>query len=221
MFIPFRDRDPINIFPIMTVLIMFINLLVFIYELALMADGGLFAFFFAWGMIPYRVTAYPGVFSALTLVTSQFIHAGWMHLISNMLYLWIFGNNVEARLGSLAYLAVYLTCGFAADVAHILVSPASPIPAIGASGAIAGVLGAYIVTYPRNKIRTLVFFGLIRLVNLPASVVLGGWFVLQLFNGVASLGVETQGGGVAYFAHIGGFVAGAFLMGVYNLLTRG
>lgn len=218
MFIPFRDENPIYIFPIVTVLVIGLNVLVFGYELYLMPEPAqLHSFYFMWGMIPARVIQYFSLGAVLTVFSSMFIHGGWMHLIGNMLYLWIFGNNVEAHLGSVPYLLFYVVCGIMAEAAHIAVNPASPVPTIGASGAIAGVLGAYIVTFPRARIRTLVFFGLIRIITLPAIVVLGFWFVLQLFSGVGSLGAQT-GGGIAYFAHIGGFVGGALLMGLFKLV---
>jgi membrane associated rhomboid family serine protease len=219
MLIPFRDRDPMNIFPIVTVLIIAANVLVFVYELYLMAEGQLRVFFVLAAMIPYNVTHHLNAHTALTFLTSMFMHGGWMHLIGNMLYLSIFGNNVEGTLGQLPYLIFYLACGVAASMAQIAIDPTSPIPHLGASGAIAGVLGAYIVTYPKARIRAVLFIGLIRLITLPAFVVLGLWFVLQLFRGVGSLGAQT-GGGVAYFAHIGGFVVGALLMAIINLVDR-
>src|SRR5260370_6548155 len=156
----------------------------------------------------YAPALVPSLFSALV---SMFLHGGWLHLGGNMLYLWIFGDNIEDRLGHFRYLVFYLACGFAATLAHAIVNPGSRLPSIGASGAIAGVLGAYILLFPRGRVTTLIpVFIFIMVREVPAIFVLGIWFVFQLFVGVSSLGVSPeQAGGVAYFAHIGGFVAGA------------
>jgi membrane associated rhomboid family serine protease len=143
-----------------------------------------------------------------SIFTSMFLHGGWLHIGGNMLFLWIFGNNVEERLGGVRYLLFYLAGGVAAAALQIAVASSSTVPNVGASGAIAAVLGAYIVLYPRARVTTAVFFFFITVIELPAIVVLGGWFVLQLFDGVGGLGADVNGG-VAYFAHIGGFVFGA------------
>jgi membrane associated rhomboid family serine protease len=144
---------------------------------------------------------------ALALLVSMFLHAGWLHLGGNMLYLWIFGNNVEDRLGRLPYLGFYLLGGIAADRLQIAFGPSSTVPNVGASGAIAAVLGAYLVMFPRARVRTLVFLLVfVTWIELPAAVVLGGWFLIQLFTGIGSVG--EQGSGVAYWAHVGGFVFG-------------
>src|SRR5258708_17299326 len=158
----------------------------------------------------YAPAVLPSLFSALV---SMFLHGGWLHLGGNMLYLWIFGDNIEDRLGHFRYLVFYLACGFAATLAHAIVNPGSRLPSIGASGAIAGVLGAYILLFPRVRVTTLIpVFIFIMVREVPAIFVLGIWFVFQLFVGVSSLGVSPeQAGGVAYFAHIGGFVAGKSL----------
>ena len=150
----------------------------------------------------------PGKNVWLSIVTAMFLHAGWLHLGGNMLFLWIFGDNVEDALGKLAYLAFYLLGGLAAVALQFGLAPNSTIPNVGASGAIAAVLGAYIVLYPRARILTVVFFFLITLIELPALVVLGLWFVLQLFQGVSGLAAQVNGG-VAYWAHVGGFGFGA------------
>jgi membrane associated rhomboid family serine protease len=140
----------------------------------------------------------------------MFLHGGWLHLIGNMLYLWIFGNNIEDRFGRLGFLAFYLAGGVAAVVAQVTVDPTSPIPLVGASGAIAATLGAYLVLFPRARVLALVFLGFFyQLLEIPAVIVLGFWFVLQLIEGFGSLGASSALGGVAFFAHIGGFVAGA------------
>jgi len=156
----------------------------------------------------------------ITLFTSMFLHANLLHIAGNMLYLWIFGDNVEDRLGHIGYLVFYLFCGLAADAAQITFDPSSTVPNLGASGAIAGVLGAYLVFYPGSRVRTLVFLGFfVTIANLSAVIVIGLWFVLQVVSGVAGLG-SVQQGGVAYFAHIGGFVAGAAIALLLRLVLK-
>jgi Uncharacterized membrane protein (homolog of Drosophila rhomboid) len=189
----------------------------FAWELGLAAgsgDAALERTIIAWGVVPTRLTVAwaRGDFlswEAVTLVTSQFLHGGWLHLLGNMLYLWIFGNNVEDRLGRVGFLLFYLAGGVLAGLAQVAVDPGSTSPTIGASGAIAATLGAYLVFFPGAKVTSLVFLGFFyQLIKIPAALVLGFWFVLQLVDGFASLGV-AQSGGVAFFAHIGGFIAGA------------
>ena len=151
------------------------------------------------------------------LVTSMFLHGGWLHLLGNMLYLWIFGNNVEDRLGRVLFVIFYFAGGLAAGATQVMVSPDSTVPLVGASGAIAATLGAYLVLFPGARIETLVFLGFFyQLMRVPAVVVLGFWFVLQLIDGLGALGAETSTGGVAFFAHIGGFVFGV----VVGLIAR-
>jgi membrane associated rhomboid family serine protease len=162
-------------------------------------------------------------FDLFTIVASMFLHGGLLHVGSNMLYLWIFGDNVEDRLGHFRYLLFYLLCGFGATLAHAVFSATSRVPAIGASGAIAGVLGAYLVLWPHARVMTLIpIFFFITVRELPAIFILGFWFVLQLFSGVGSLGIPgaQDAGGVAYFAHIGGFVAGMVLIAVFGGFRR-
>lgn len=176
------------------------------------------------GMVPARLG--DGIYLAreawvpewLTLLTCTFLHGGWFHFLGNMLFLWIFGDNVEDRFGRVPFLLFYLGCGVAASLAHLLSSPDSPIPTIGASGAIAGVMGAYMFLYPKSKVLTLVPLGFI-LVDfvLPAPLFLGYWFVMQLFQGAMHTGTS---GGVAWWAHIGGFVVGAAVAGGLKLFTR-
>ena len=182
-----------------------------------MASGGEAAledFISKWGVVPADLTAAWGrgdyvSQQTATLITSQFLHGGWFHLLGNMLYLWIFGNNVEDRFGRVGFLVFYLAGGVLAGLSQVAIDPASTIPTIGASGAIAAVLGAYFVLFPRARVTSLVFLGFFyQLIDVPAIIVLGFWFVLQVIDGLASVGV-TQTGGVAVFAHIGGFVAGA------------
>jgi membrane associated rhomboid family serine protease len=197
-----------------------INVIVFLFELVL--GRNVYTLLMTMGAVPARITdpaSHPLAFT--TLFTSIFLHGGWTHLIGNMLYLWIFGDNVEDALGHVGYIAFYLAAGVLAGVAQVAVAPQSTVPAIGASGAIAGVLAVYLVLYPTAPVRVLVPLGFfMRAVRLPAIIVLGMWFVLQLFNGAMSFGVQTMStGGVAWFAHIGGFVVG-LLVGAVARATR-
>ncbi len=204
--------------PVVTVLLIAANVLFFFFELTL--GTRLEGFLMSAAFIPARYLdgglavgeLGPGLGSALL---SMFLHGGWGHLLGNMLFLWIFGDNVEDRLGHLRYLLFYLLCGFAATFAHAWSSPGSVVPAVGASGAISGVLGAYVFLHPRARVRTLVFLGfLVTFVDIPVLIYLPIWFLIQLVSGVASLGAPTaaESGGVAWFAHIGGFVAGPLLL---------
>ncbi len=200
--------------PIVNYTLIAINVLVFFYQLTL-SEPLLFDFIRRWGAIPVEIANGQDYFA---LLTSMFLHGGWLHIIGNMLFLWVFGDNVEDTMGHARYLLFYLLTGFAAGFAQILLDPSSPIPLVGASGAISGVLGAYIVLFPHGKIRTLVLLGFfVTVVLVPAWVQIGLWALLQFFNGFASLGVPTEeSGGVAYWAHIGGFVAGALLIWLFK-----
>ena len=190
----------------MNYLLIAANVLVFLFFL--MAGANQEALVYQFALIPSNVTAGVDLGDVRDIFTSMFMHGGWAHLLGNMLYLWIFGDNVEDRLGSFNYLLFYLAGGVAASLAHILTNPGSQIPTVGASGAIAAVLGAYLVLYPRSRVLTFIPLGFfMRLTLVPASLVLGLWFVLQLFNGVVSLGGPEMGG-VAFWAHIGGFAFG-------------
>lgn len=216
--IPLYDENPTRIFPLVTVLIIAANVVVFVYELILPSPQALEAFMQAAAIIPYDVTHNLGLGVSLTLFTSLFVHGGWLHIIGNMLYLWIFGNNVEDAMGHLRFALFYLLCGLGASAAQIAVSINSRVPNIGASGAIAGVLGAYLILFPRARVVSLVTLGyFVRLVRVPAVLVLGLWIVVQLFSGLASLGMAGVGG-VAWFAHLGGFLAGLLLV---RLFARG
>ena len=211
MFIPLRDENPSGKFPFVTVCLILANIAVFIYQLTL-TPRAFQIFVTANAMVPARIPAVLngyGSFEAafLPLVTSMFLHAGIAHILGNMLFLGIFGDNVEAAFGHLRYLLFYFVCGVGAGLMHIAFNFNSHIPALGASGAISGVLGAYIVLEPRNRILTLIFIFLVRV---PAVVVLGLWFVLQFLSGIGSLG-STVNGGVAVWAHIGGFLLGLFI----------
>lgn len=227
MLLPIKDINPTVHFPAVTVSIIAVNIAVFLYEL--MLGPQLNQFIAAWGATPYEIThgvdligrygSMPFVHAPgprpiyLTLFSSMFMHGSFLHILGNMLYLWIFGNNIEDLLGPRKFLLFYLICGLAAAAAQIAIHPDSPIPTIGASGAVAGVLGAYFVMYPRARVLTVVFiFFFIRLIMLPASFVLIFWFVIQAFSGFTSLAAGLSGGGVAWFAHIGGFIAGFALI---------
>ena len=215
--IPLRDANPTRRTPVVTIGLVVACLVAFAWELGLQVTGGnaaLDAFITQWGIVPADLTAAwstGGILSleTATLVTSQFLHGGWLHLLGNLLFLWIFANNIEDDLGRLAFLLFYLGGGVAAGLTQVAIDPTSTVPMIGASGAIAAVLGGYIVLYPRARITSLVFLGFFyQLIDVPAIVVLGFWFALQLIDGIASLGLSGTEGGVAIFAHIGGFVAG-------------
>jgi membrane associated rhomboid family serine protease len=205
---------PTRSFPIVTILLVLINVVVFVYQMLILGAGGdraLNQFIMLHGVVPLRVETAPGPATWWTFITSMFMHGGWLHIGGNMLYLWIFGNNVEDVLGKFWYLLFYLAAGIVASLAQVVMSPGSAVPGIGASGAIAGVLAAYLLFFPGARVDTLIFLGYFFTVRaLPAVLVLGIWFVLQLFNGLASIG-SVQGGGVAYYAHIGGFVSGLIL----------
>jgi rhomboid family protein len=214
--IPLRDLLPSRRRPVVTVALIAVNLLVFFYELTL--GPALPRFLMQAAFVPAR--AFMGPVSVghlggegLSVLLSMFLHGGWMHVGGNMLYLWIFGDNIEDRLGHARFLLFYLLCGYAASFAHAFFNAGSTVPAIGASGAIAGVLGAYLVLHPGARIVSLVFLGFFfTTIEVPAIVFLPIWFLIQFFSGLASLGGPEDGGGVAWFAHIGGFVAGPLLL---------
>ena len=207
--IPIRDDNPIHITPIITYLLILVNILVFVFQMMLGSNNEAFVYQFA--LIPADVTSQVSLGAVFDIFTSMFMHAGLAHIGGNMLYLWIFGDNVEDRLGSFKYLSFYIIGGVVASLTHIITNPNSQIPTVGASGAIAAVLGAYLVLYPSQKVLTLIPLGFwMRMTMLPASIVLGLWFVLQFFQGVVSLGMPDVGG-VAFWAHIGGFVCGVVL----------
>jgi membrane associated rhomboid family serine protease len=213
--IPIQDTQPSRHVPVVTWLLIGLNSLAFFYELSL-TPRELELFLQLVGMVPARIASDP---TALwTMLSSMFFHGGWMHFLGNMWTLYLFGDNVEDRLGPVHYLLFYLLCGLAAGWAQFAAQPNSPLPAIGASGAIAGVLGAYFVMFPTSTIITLVpVFFLPLFLEVPAVVYLGVWFLTQLFSGVLSLSGAPQMGGVAWWAHIGGFVAGLLLLPVLKL----
>jgi membrane associated rhomboid family serine protease len=193
------DNSARRTFPLVTYALIALNVLFFFVEL-----GGGDAFIGTWAFVPSRFLANPGS-DFLTLFTSMFMHAGWVHLGGNMLYLWIFGDNVEDRFGHVVFTIFYLVCGLAATFAQLAFSIGSDVPNLGASGAIAGVLGAYILMFPQGKVNVLMGRGV---VPMSALVVIGLWIVLQFFSGIGSIANTTDTGGVAYMAHIGGFIAG-------------
>jgi membrane associated rhomboid family serine protease len=202
--IPLRDVIPSRTTPIVTITLIVVNVLVFLFELSLGDDIN--DFLFAFGLVPAD-------FSLLTLFTSMFLHGGLLHVGGNMLYLWIFGDNVEDRMGHGRFLVFYLLCGIGAAVAQTMMQPASEVPMVGASGAVAGVMGAYFVLYPRSRIVTLLpIFIFIQLIEVPAILFLGIWFLMQFLSGVGSIATaadKASSGGVAFWAHIAGFAVGA------------
>lgn len=213
--IPIKDNIPSRRFAFVNYGLIILNVLVF--GLQLMQAANLESFVNRYAFIPGQISSGLDMGDILRIFTSMFMHGGWMHLVGNMLYLWIFGDNVEDALGHLGYLVFYLLAGFLAAFAHFFFNPQSVIPTVGASGAIAGVLGAYLVFYPSSRVYTFIPIGFFsRLTLVPSFVVLGLWFVLQLFSGFLSIGAADQGG-VAFWAHIGGFVFGLLV----GLLFKG
>jgi membrane associated rhomboid family serine protease len=212
--IPLKDDNPTRRFAWMTVLVIAANVVVFAYELSLASQGRLDPFIATWSFVPKRFFADPFAPAQIaTIFSAMFVHAGLLHIGGNMLYLWIFGNNVEDRLGPFRFLGFYLLCGVVATFGQGLLAPGADIPNLGASGAIAGVLAAYLLLYPRARVLTaVILIVFIELVRIPAFVVIGLWFVLQLASGVLSISRSaTASGGVAYFAHVWGFAAGLVL----------
>ena len=214
MFIPLKDENPTSRFPYVTVFFIGLNILIFFYQI--LSPQGLQYYVYKMGAIPYEITHFktlsffPRISPPLSLMTSMFLHGGLFHLFGNMLYLWIFGNNIEDFLGPIRFVLFYLFSGLGASLTHIIFNPNSQVPMIGASGAIAGVLGAYLILYPGARVLTFVFlFFFIRILPIPAAVILGLWFLAQVLN----IGL---GGGVAWFAHIGGFLIGIGLIKIYS-----
>lgn len=212
--IPLRDEIPTKGFPIVTGSLILINLCVYVYQLFL--DPQAYNIMvYRYGFIPVEYTSLTPLFPQIALplgvsaFTSMFLHGGFFHLAGNMLYLWIFGDNIEDHLGPVKFVIFYLISGLAAVLIFTVTSPGSKVPLIGASGAIAGVLGAYMFMYPRARVNTLIFFGFfIQVVRIPAKILLGFWFILQLFYALPGLAVGGGGSGVAWFAHVGGFAFG-------------
>jgi membrane associated rhomboid family serine protease len=213
--IPLRDNVRSRSWPVVNVLLILASAAAFVYELSLQRAGLLEGFIQNWAVVPERLARHPFADGA-TVVSAMFLHGGWSHIIGNMMYLWIFGDNVEDRLGHFRYLVFYLLAGTAATAAQVFLNPASALPNLGASGAIAGVLGAYFVLYPRARVETLIPLGFFsRIVEVPAFFFLGFWFLIQALQGWGSLAVgPVRGdvGGVAWWAHLGGFAAGFILV---------
>jgi len=207
--IPYKDDNPINIIPFSTILIIGLNILVFIMQL--MSGENSRDIVYSYGAIPHNIVSFNSnqpISPVLTIFTSMFMHGGLLHLAWNMLFFWIFGNNIEERLGHVRFIVFYLFCGVVAAFSHALLSPGSTVPMVGASGAIAGMLGAYILLFPMSQIHTVVFLGFyITVIKIPALIVIGFWAIIQVVSGLISQGNAGQGG-IAFFAHVGGFVAG-------------
>ena len=243
---PLSDENPTRITPYVTYGFIVINVLVFLYQLSL-PSSQLCQFFQTYALVPRQLSESFGasvpsftrsafqcrvIFAAnqglpewATLFTSQFLHGGWWHLISNMVYLWVFGNNIEDRLGHFKYIVFYLACGALAALCQYVISPGSMIPSLGASGAIAGVLGAYLIRFPRAVVNTLLFLGIfITRIRVPAYILIGFFFIQNIVSGLASLqaaaNMTIETGGVAYWAHIGGFVFGLILAPLLGLFNR-
>lgn len=213
---PIKDHNPSQTRPVVTITLIVANILVFISYWSISSDPAALANFYQnWAMIPARVSSGDGWF---TVFSSIFIHGGWMHLGGNILFLWIFGDNLEDEFGHVGFLAFYLACGALANFAQIAADPGSFIPTVGASGAIAGVMGGYLLLFPKARVDVLfIFIVFFKVFPVPAWVMLGFWFALQLISGIGS---DVAGGGVAYWAHAGGFLAG-FLLTFPLWLKRG
>ncbi len=219
--IPLKDDNPTNRFPIFTILIILINCAVFVYTDIL--GFGTPRFIYAHAVVPRDIVTLGGAMgrstteALSTLITSQFMHGGFFHIAGNMLFLWIFGNNVEDRFGRVFFVLFYLSCGVLAAMAQVLGAPSSQVPMLGASGAIAGVMGAYLLMFPRARVLTLIWlFIFIRLIWLPASFIIIYWIIIQVLLQLSSSG---QQGGVAYLAHIGGFAAGVIFYFIYRIFA--
>jgi membrane associated rhomboid family serine protease len=214
--IPYKDDNPTRTFPFVTIGFIALNVIVFVIQFSHPDD--IRRIVFSYGAIPRSLMTFSSsqpIHPLLTLFSSMFMHGGLLHLVTNMLYLWIFGNNIEDRLGHFRFVSFYLLSGVIAAYAHSITDPSSMIPMIGASGAVAGVLGAYLLLFPHARVHTLIiliFF--IQVVRLPAFIVIGFWIVIQILNGMSSSGI-TNSGGVAWFAHIGGFVFGTATVSLF------
>jgi len=217
--IPLHDDNPTERFPFVTVIVIILCVGIYLYQGSL-SEPSEESFVFQYGAVPALVFGHASlpedipapVPVSMTLLTSMFLHAGWMHLLGNMLYLWIFGNNIEDVMGHGRFALFYILCGILAALSHALTDPSSPIPMVGASGAISAVLGAYLLLFPRAHV--LVLMPMLGITRVAAGIVLGMWFATQLFSGGMSVG--STGGGIAFFAHIGGFVAGMALIGLFK-----
>jgi membrane associated rhomboid family serine protease len=211
--IPLRDTERSFSKPYVVMALIAINAVLFLYEVFLPPEA-LERFFYTWAMVPDR-------FALHTLATSMFLHGGWLHVIGNMWFLWIFGDNVEDILGHRQFLAFYLLCGLLGGVVHLVTNLSSPVPTLGASGAIAGVMGAYMAKFPRSRILTLVpIFIFITTIEIPAPFLLAYWLLIQVVSGGFAIGQSAMSGGTAWFAHIGGFIAGFLLVRLFRTQSR-
>jgi membrane associated rhomboid family serine protease len=216
--IPIGDDHEAGPAPLVTWALIALNMAAFLLELTQPSQGALQSFIQAWGVVPREYSAGRDLAPQIplpfwtTLLTSMFLHGGWAHLLGNMLYLWIFGDNIEKRVGHARFLAFYLVCGLAAGLGHVLFNSQSGVPTVGASGAISGVLGGYLLLFPRNRVRVLTGYGVS---SVPAVVMLGIWILIQFVNGFGSIARTPETGGVAYIAHIAGFVAGLVLVKLF------
>ncbi|MGH1393563.1 MAG: rhomboid family intramembrane serine protease [Trichormus sp.] len=217
---PLYDDNPTRITPYFTYGLIGMNIIVFLHQLSL-SDAQLNFFFNQYAVVPEQLTTNLAV-EWTTLFTSQFLHGGWWHLISNMVFLWVFGNNIEDRLGHTKYLIFYLTCGALAAACQWFIAMYSTIPSLGASGAISGVLGAYLIRFPYARVTTLIFLGIfVTTISIPAMILIGVFFIQNVISGLLSLqtaaNMSVETGGVAYWAHIGGFVFGMILAPIFGL----
>jgi membrane associated rhomboid family serine protease len=212
--IPLRSTERVYSAATVTLILIVLNIVIFLYE-RLLPAGSLDYFIAHYGIVPDRLRM-------ASLFTSMFLHAGWLHLIGNMWFLWVFGRNVEDLIGSGRFLVFYILCGLAAAIIHVFFNPFSRMPTIGASGAIAGVMGAYVIKFPRARITTLVpIFIFITTLEIPAVFLLLYWFAIQFFSGVGSIGYsQVSSGGIAWFAHVGGFLAGMLLINLFGQRQR-
>lgn len=208
MLIPLRSSERVYATAKVTATLIAVNIMVFLYQVSLPTPA-LNDFVMEWGIVPDRL-------HLVSLVTSMFLHGGWMHILGNMLFLWVFGRNVEDLIGGTRYLALYLGTGVVAAIVQVIANPYSRIPTIGASGAIAGIMGAYLIKFPRTRIHALFFFFFVTTFDIPAVLLLLYWFFVQFWSGIGAL-TETDysGGGVAWFAHIGGFISGMLLIRLF------
>jgi membrane associated rhomboid family serine protease len=211
---PLKDTEPSYSRPVVNIALIAVNLLVFLFEYSL-GPRTLNAFIEYYGLVPDH-------FQLSRVFTAMFLHGGWMHVLGNMLFLWVFGGRIEDLLGHAKYLVFYLLCGIVAALGQVVASPYSTVPMVGASGAIAGVMGAYLVKFPRARILTLVFIVFfVTTIEIPAPIMLGYWFVVQLFSGFGTIArTHISQGGTAYFAHVGGFVAGMLLVKIMGTSDR-
>ncbi len=218
LLIPYKDENPTRHFPLMNLLIIAVNVIVFLYEVQLAQAGQLQAAVQQWAVVPHDISRGVGPEQVLDLLRSMFLHGGWLHLLGNVLFLYIFGDNVEEVLGGFKYLLFYLAGGVAANLAQVVFTPNGNTPLIGASGAIASVLGAYAILYPGAKVRLFFWFLIfVRTIRLPALIVLGGWFIFQFLSVYYGPATGVVDAGVAYAAHVGGFVAGIVMISVLSV----